>query len=496
MARTMGPGRGGGRRRPWAVAAARAELRRFGERLRRRRIGRPSWMTAYHGRRTDLGWRVIRTTLAAVLAYEVARVLLDGPPPLLAPLTALLVAQVTVVETIRSGIQRVASVLAGVLVAVLLSQVLGLTWWGLGLVILASLLIGLILDLGDHQLEVPISAMLVLGVGYASGAEAAALSRVVETLIGAAVGVLVNVLFPPAVRTRYAGHAVQRLAEEIGALLDEAAQGLGAGTGAVSATDSGNFFPTGTGWFTIPSVDRSSGELGLTPDATARWLDDARRLNRHVPRVDRALSHAEESRRLNVRAIGKPQSSRSLRGGLEALELCSVAVRSLFRSVDDWVRGGMAEPDQVYATRVRAAWAELLRDLAVVVRAFGALLRAEVAGTAAAEEAALADALDRLRLDRVRHAEVLLANPREHPDLWELDGALVALVDRMLLELDAAAHPEDRPDPLAGRRTAELLNLLRTRRPPGERGTRAGEPGDPPAAPPEGPAPGRPDTPA
>jgi hypothetical protein len=50
------------------VVAARAELRRFGERLRLRRMGRPSWITAYRGRRTDLGWHLVRTTLAAVTA--------------------------------------------------------------------------------------------------------------------------------------------------------------------------------------------------------------------------------------------------------------------------------------------------------------------------------------------------------------------------------------------------------------------------------------------
>jgi hypothetical protein len=113
---------------------------------------------------------------------------------------------------------------------------------------------------------------------------------------------------------------------------------------------------------------------------------------------------------------------------------------------------------------------ELLGDLAVVVRAFGALLRAEAAGAATAEEAALADALDRLRLDRLRHAEAVLADPREHPDLWELNGALVALVDRTLLELDAHVHTrhrEGRPEPPAGRRAAELRKLLRSRRLPG-----------------------------
>jgi len=47
----------------------------------------------------------------------------------------------SLVETLPG--QRVGSVVAGVLVAVLLSTVVGLTWWGLGLVILALLPLGL-----------------------------------------------------------------------------------------------------------------------------------------------------------------------------------------------------------------------------------------------------------------------------------------------------------------------------------------------------------------
>ena len=173
-----------------------------------------------------------------------------------------------------------------------------------------------------------------------------------------------------------------------------------------------------------------------------------------------------------MRALGTPRTVRSLHGGLETLELCSVAVRSLFRSIDDWVRAGTPGSDTTHVARARAAWAELLADLAVVVRAFGALLRAETTDAATAEEAPLADALDRLRLDRLRYAEVVLADPREHPDLWELNGALVALVDRTLLELDADAHArlwEDRQDPDAGHRAAALLKLLASRRLPGER---------------------------
>ena len=147
-------------------------------------------------------------------------------PRSVAALTALLVVQATAASTLSSGVQRVLAVLAGVAIAAGFAFVVGLTWWSLGILVAAAIVVGQLLRLGPNLIEVPISAMLVLGVGYRRG-EAAALSRVVETLIGAAVGVLVNVLFPPAVRSRYAGQAVQRLAEEIAALLEEAAQGMG-----------------------------------------------------------------------------------------------------------------------------------------------------------------------------------------------------------------------------------------------------------------------------
>ena len=51
-------------------------------------------------------------------AYLVAELVgLDDPPPLIAALTALIVVQVTLTETLVNGLQRVASVVSGVLVA-------------------------------------------------------------------------------------------------------------------------------------------------------------------------------------------------------------------------------------------------------------------------------------------------------------------------------------------------------------------------------------------
>ena len=172
-------------------------------------------------------FRAARLAGASVAAFLVAEAFgLVDPPPLVAALTALLVVQATASSTLFSGVERVLSVVAGVALAMGFVSVVGLTWWSLGILVAASIIVGQLLRLGPNLIEVPISAMLVLGVGYASGAEATGLSRVVETLIGAAVGVLVNVLFPPAVRSRYAGQAVQRLADEIAALLEEATEGL------------------------------------------------------------------------------------------------------------------------------------------------------------------------------------------------------------------------------------------------------------------------------
>ena len=137
-----------------------------------------------------MAWRFVKTTVAAVLSCELARRLLSDPVPLLAALTAVLVAQITIFETVRSGVERIGSVVAGVLVAALLSRVVGLTWWGLAIVIFASLAIGQLLRLGQQELEVPISAMLVLAVTGQTAS--AATNRIFETLIGAVTGVTVN----------------------------------------------------------------------------------------------------------------------------------------------------------------------------------------------------------------------------------------------------------------------------------------------------------------
>ena len=87
---------------------------------------------------TSGGW-IAKLTVAAVASYLLADLLNTTPDPLLAPLTALLVVQLTMYETVAHGFDRIVSVVAGVLVAVVVATQLGLSWWSLGLVIAVSL---------------------------------------------------------------------------------------------------------------------------------------------------------------------------------------------------------------------------------------------------------------------------------------------------------------------------------------------------------------------
>lgn len=213
-------------------------------------------------------YRIARLTITATLSYVLAETLLPpgGPKPLLSPLTALLVVQFSVYQTIRASILRVGAVTSGVLVAVLAASTIGFSWWTLGLTILAALVVGHLLRLREHVLEAPISAMLIFALGSAS--ETGAATRVLETLIGAAAG-LTATLLAPSVRVRPAEEAVQHITEQLRALLQDIADGL--------------------------RGERAEGEA-------ARWQDAAERLAREIGRIDRDLSAAEESVRLNPRA--------------------------------------------------------------------------------------------------------------------------------------------------------------------------------------------------
>ncbi len=349
----------------------------------------------------------LRVTVAAVASYVVATLFFPGTQPLLAPLTAMLVVQVTPVSLLASGLDRVVAVVAGVSVAVTFAAVVPLEWWSLGLLIFVSITIGQALRLRSNLVEVAISGMLVLGVGALS-AGSAAWQRIAETLVGAAVGIAANLLLPPKVASADAGRAIDGLADSVSELLNRSADEL---------------------------TDLVAEDHDVAPAARA-WLGEARRITHDIPRIGAALLHAEQGRRFNVRAVGTPNVGPGLRQGLEALEHSAVAIRGMFRALVDathdasWIHDDSAED-------VFIGLAQTFRELAAGVDAFGQLVHDEAEPTermSSTNVQAVREALDGLHEARARLDDLLTADVP--PELRELHAAVLSTVKRLLREMD------------------------------------------------------------
>ena len=366
---------------------------------------------------------ITRLTGTAVVAYLLALLLpLGSARPVLAPLTALLVVQASLYQTIRSAAQRVGAVTAGVLAAVAVAAYVPFSWWVLGLLTAATLALGMMLRLGNDILEVPISAMLIFSVD----SHAAATSRIADTLIGTAAGLAAGLLFAP-LRVQPAKDAVGELTRQMSDLLGQMAKGLAE----------------------VPEPRRAT-----------EWLNSTRALRGEIERVDDALGQAEDSIRMNPRRLLLHDPAAGLRDGVDTLERAATDMRVLARSVADSAKIDSAD-SPVRDGETRAKLAAVLGELSSAVRAYGQVVEAgtddagpseisrqgarsgTVAGAAATGplprlERHLAEA--HRRQDDL--ADLLRTDPDERPDGWPLRGEILAHVDRLRTELEPRRPPE------------------------------------------------------
>ncbi|CAM5240013.1 FUSC family protein OS=Streptomyces antimycoticus OX=68175 GN=SSPO_072940 PE=4 SV=1 [Streptomyces antimycoticus] len=341
--------------------------------------------------------QTVRSTAAATIAYVVALELSKEPAPLTAPLTALLVVQVTLYATLTRSLRRVEAVVVGVLIAVAFSVLVGLTWWSLCLIILAAQTAGYLTRVGDWVQEVAISAMLVLGVAQVT---TYAWDRVLETLIGAGVGMAFNFFLAPPVWVETAGKSIEDLARRMRQLMLHIGQELGS---------------------------------QMAVDRAAARLYEARRLDHDISQVDAALRQAEDSVRLNPRVKEGLLYRVVLRTGLDTLEICTVILRVMSRTLTDLAKARTEEP---LFPEVAEALKDLFVHLAAAVESFAVLVTTQVSANAEEAESRLSSELAKAHAGRDRSADLLLRRVQEHPRQWQLHGALLAEIDRILDELD------------------------------------------------------------
>jgi hypothetical protein len=390
---------------------------------------------------------IARLSATATFAYLLALVIPAGTSrPVLAPLTALLVLQASLYQTIFHAIRKVLSVTVGVLVAVGIADFIGFSWWQLGLVIATALVIGRVLRLGDDLLEVPISAMLIFS---SVGPSAAGTGRVVDTLVGTAAGLAGGLVFAGKPQVQSVSSAVGRVAGQAAGLLDQMA-------GDLAHEPSGD--------------DMNEGDLS---GAAREWLDQARSLRDEIERVDDTLREAAKSTKLNPRALVTPtecaqvtEATVALRGGLESLEHAALTLRGLARSVlDSTGIASDASPVRDRCTRVRLAG--VLGKLGEAIRTYGRLLQATPTGNESLESELAAELEEAHALqDELAH----LLKPRigdgGEPSEWPLRGEILTHVDRLRTGLsveamDALAHAQRSVKPVRRHRSSAQRRSLR-----------------------------------
>ncbi|GAB3287139.1 FUSC family protein [Pseudoclavibacter terrae] len=169
--------------------------------------------------------QVAKTAIAAVGAWLLAGWLIPGPLPVFAAVAALLVVQPSVNQSFAKALERSAGVVIGVAVASAISLVLGPQSWVILLAIVVAMLVAWLLRMtSTTSNQVAISAMLVLALG-ASTPEYA-LDRILETLIGAAFGLLINAVILPPVLVAPAQRDTAMLGNEIAASLERLADAI------------------------------------------------------------------------------------------------------------------------------------------------------------------------------------------------------------------------------------------------------------------------------
>lgn len=265
--------------------------------------------------------QTLKTALAGAVAWFVATDLLGLDQPFLAPWSAVLVVHATVYRTFRRGAQQVAATVLAVVLAWLVGVTLGVSAVSIGLALVVAFLVGRHRWLRDEATTLATTAIVVLATTVVTR-ENLLFGRLLDTTVGIAVGLLVNLLVWPPLRDRAAWARASAIPAELAEVLRKIA-------------------------------DEVHEEL--EPDDVEEWLRRCRDL---VARIDAAwglLRQAQESVRLNPRRRRRSAHASELVPVLHLLEQAVADMQGMARTVA--ISAGHAN---VWDPGFRARWVHLL----------------------------------------------------------------------------------------------------------------------------------------
>lgn len=366
--------------------------------------------------------QLAKVGVAAALSWSVAKILTNSELPVFAPLTGMIVVQVTVADSVLRAVERMIGVVIGVAVAVGLGHALGLHVWTISLLVVSGMLAGQVLRLGTQgSIQIAISALLVATVGAQQ--QGYALDRVADTAIGAITGLVINMALLPPTHVSPARDSLAAVARDLSGLLDAVSAGLKGGWTAADAH---------------------------------HWLAQARDISRRMEEARAEVEQAEASLRWNPLRRGILDEAAAVRQLLTALDRVTVLTRGVTRTLADAItpldysgrlrlrrRRRHAEPADQAPMPIMS---RLVADIAAAVAAYPGATWPE-----AREEDR--ERLSALLADGERAAEELVlameaGKPRPLSTGVMVRGSLLLELSRMLVELDPGhGHGEiDRAD--------------------------------------------------
>ena len=349
--------------------------------------------------------QLLKTTLATVLAWVLAAQALHLRQPYLAPWAALLTIHATVFGTLRRGLQQAGASVAGVLVAFAAGRLFGLGAASVAAVILVGLVVGAVPGLRAETTTTAATALIVLTNGYSDDGSILG-ARLLDTVIGIALGLLINLLVWPPLRDRSVAALIDTVARRVGTLLGDMAAGVAAGS---------------------------------RPGDVDGWIAGADELDSELDRAWSVLAQARESGRMNPRraTARRMHAAQGFDDILGRLGQALAEIRSMARTIgltgvpfDEWDPGFLHR------------WHGLLEQAS---QAIGA---------------ADAETITALRAELAGYARELTAGDLR-AGFWPVAGALIVNLRNILDSLDAVAEaqPVSVPEP--------TLHPARHQRPPG-----------------------------
>ncbi|MGW4455890.1 FUSC family protein [Streptomyces albidoflavus] len=355
------------------------------------------------GPERDALTQALKAALAAFLSWAVTAWWWEAPMALMAPWAAVVLVQSTVYRSLHSAGLQLAVVTTGTLLAAGAAALTGSIVAALLIALPPATLIGRYARLGEQAAYAPTTVLFVLAYGSYSAAEIG--HRLLETLVGAVVGIAVNALVLPPVHARELRHVLGALPGRAADLLD-----------AMSVTVREGYGPVDAGG----------------------WYDRALGLRRLVGRLEQARRWADESVRLNpghrLRRPGPAGSGGSAEQDARWSAVAEQGVRItavLAEAAED--RPGFAPLPR----QVRLPLADFLRGTAELAR-----LASPAAGLTLAEHRVRAARAERLAGGAQRQMLRVLAQQYEAatPAVGELIAATQRLL-RALTEGDAPSLP-------------------------------------------------------